>query len=144
MAQASPAQGTSTRLDFADPDLYLEHLPLEQFAHLRRTAPVWWNAEPDGEGFWVVTRHADVLEVSHKPQIFSSNAKTALLRAGAQATPEEIEFQKQMMLNLDPPQHTKLRAIVQKVFTPRAISQMTGRLQEFTDGIVDRALAKGE
>jgi cholest-4-en-3-one 26-monooxygenase len=144
MSPASPANRTRTQLDFSDPDLYADGLPLEQWALLRRTAPVWWNDVPDGEGFWVVSRHAEVLEVSHKPQIFSSNAKTALLRPGRGATPESIEFQKLMMLNMDPPQHTKLRSIVQRVFTPRAVSALTPRLQEFTDDIVARALAKGE
>ncbi len=56
--------------DFTDPDLYVERVPLEELAHLRRTAPVWWNAQPrggsgyDDEGYWVVTRHADVRTVS--------------------------------------------------------------------------------
>lgn len=54
--------------DFTDPDLYAERLPMEEFAELRRTAPVWWNPTPyrkagfDDEGYWVVTRHADVKE----------------------------------------------------------------------------------
>lgn len=144
MAQPSPPDRTKSPLNFADPDLYLDQVPLEQFALLRRTAPVWWNEEEDGEGFWVLTRHADVMEVSHKPQIFSSHEKTSLLRMGEGVGPDEIEFQKQMLVHLDPPYHTKLRGIVQKVFTPRSIRRIQGRLQEFTDAIVDRALEKRE
>ena len=56
--------------DFTDPAPYVQRVPAEEFAELRRTAPVWWNAQPrgiagfDDDGYWVVTRHADVMEVS--------------------------------------------------------------------------------
>jgi cholest-4-en-3-one 26-monooxygenase len=144
MVRPSPPDPTRATLNFADPELYLQGLPLEQFAALRRTTPVWWNHEEDDEGFWVLTRHADVMEVSHKPQVFSSHEKTCLLRHGPGAGPEEIEFQKQMLVHLDPPYHTKLRGIVQKVFTPRSVRDIQGKLREFTDQIIERALEKGE
>ena len=62
--------GIPEGFDFTDPDLYVSRMPTEEFAELRRTAPVWWNAQPrgasgfDDEGYWVVTKHADVLELS--------------------------------------------------------------------------------
>ncbi len=64
--------------DFTDPDIYADRLPVEEFAELRRTAPIWWNEQPpdvggfgDG-GFWVVSRHRDVREVSLHSDVFSS------------------------------------------------------------------------
>jgi cholest-4-en-3-one 26-monooxygenase len=145
MAAPSPDLTDAMKVNFADADLYAERVPLQEFAELRRTAGVWWN-EPDdtGPGFWVISRHADVQEVSHKPHIFSSQENTCLLRMGNNVTEDEIEFQKQMLVHLDPPRHTKLRGIVQKVFTPRAITRLEARLWELTQGIVDRALEKGE
>ena len=64
--------------DFTDPELYVRRIPAEEFAELRRTTPVWWNQQPrgasgfDDEGYWVVTRHSDVLEVSRDSEIYSS------------------------------------------------------------------------
>ena len=80
--------------DFTDPDLYVRRMPAEEFAELRRTAPVWWNAQPrgasgfDDEGYWVVTRHADVLEVSRASELYSSQEKTAIIRHSAAVTEE--------------------------------------------------------
>ena len=74
--------------DFTDPDLNLQRVPAAELAELRRTAPVWWNAQPrgasgfDDEGYWVVTKHADVLEASKGSSVFSSEAKTAIIRHG--------------------------------------------------------------
>jgi len=74
--------------DFTDPDLYVSRMPSAEFAELRRAAPVWWNAQPrgasgfDDEGFWAVTKHADVLEVSRASDIYSSQEKTALIAKG--------------------------------------------------------------
>ena len=70
--------------DFTDPDLNAIRVPAEELAELRRTAPVWWNAQPHGasgfddDGYWVVTRHADVLHVSRHSELYSSEANTAL------------------------------------------------------------------
>ena len=47
---------------------YLNGVPHEQFAILRREAPVWWQSEPDGPGYWAVVKHADVVAVSKNPK----------------------------------------------------------------------------
>src|SRR4051794_9653874 len=110
--------------DFTDPDLYAQRVPLEEFARLRRTAPVWWNPQRrgiagfDDEGYWVVSRHADVLTASRRSDLFSSWENTAVARFKEDMTREQIEMQRLVMLNIDPPQHTKVRAIVQRGFTP--------------------------
>ncbi len=112
--------------DITDPDLIEQRVPLEEFAELRRIAPVWWNAsEPgygfDDGGFWVVSRHADVKDVSTKPEIFSNWANGAVVRFTKGISREEIDMQRVMLLNQDPPDHTKLRRILSRGFTPRAI-----------------------
>ena len=101
--------------DFTDPDLYARRVPMEEFAELRRTAPVWWNPQPrgtggfDDEGYWAVTRHADVVEVSRDSDHYSSWENTAIIRHQDGATRDQIELQRFVLLNIDPPQHTKLR-----------------------------------
>jgi cholest-4-en-3-one 26-monooxygenase len=135
--------------DFTDPDLYAQRVPAGELAELRRTAPVWWNSQPHGasgfddDGYWVVTKHADVLEVSRSSHLYSSQEKTAIIRHAQQVTDESIEMQRLIMLNIDPPQHTKLRGIVSRGFTPRAIRNLRETLAARAERIVQTALAEG-
>lgn len=72
----------------------------------------------DDEGYWVVTRHADVKYVSTRPELFSSNTNTAVIRFNETISRDQIDVQKLIMLNMDPPEHTRVRQIVQRGFTP--------------------------
>ncbi|TCO46697.1 cytochrome P450 [Actinocrispum wychmicini] len=135
--------------DFTDPDVYAARIPHAEFAELRRTAPVWWNATPnrdcgfDDDGYWVVTRHADVKEVSRNAELFSTRENTAIIRFGPDITREKIEAQRLIMLNMDPPQHTKVRAIIQRGFTPRAINSLRDALADRAERIVKTAATEG-
>ena len=135
--------------DFTDPDLYARRVPNDEFAELRRSAPVWWNPQPrgasgfDDEGYWVVTRHADVVAASRNTDIYSSQEKTAIIRHQAPVDQEQIELQRLIMLNIDPPMHTKLRGIVSRGFTPRAIGNLREALTDRAARIVAEALATG-
>jgi len=135
--------------DFTDPDMYADRLPMDEFAELRRTAPVWWNRKPrgvggfDDEGYWVVTRHADVVAVSRDNDNYSTWENTAIIRHQDGATREQIELQRFVMLNIDPPQHTKLRGIVSRGFTPRAINNLRSALSARAERIVAEAIASG-
>jgi cholest-4-en-3-one 26-monooxygenase len=138
-------------IDLTDPELYAHRVPDEEFAELRRSAPVWWNAQPTGTdgftgdrgGFWALTKHADVMEVSKNDKLFSSSENTAIVRFDGTVTREEVEMQQVLMLNTDPPHHTDLRRIVSRGFTPRSISQMRDNLTERARKIVAAALAEG-
>jgi cholest-4-en-3-one 26-monooxygenase len=135
--------------DFTDPDLYTRRVPTEEFAELRRTAPIWWNAQRrgasgfDDDGYWVITRHADVVEVSKHSELYSSWENTALIRHREGGGREGIELQRLVLLNIDPPQHTKLRRIVSRGFTPRAIGNLREALTARAERIVATALAEG-
>jgi cholest-4-en-3-one 26-monooxygenase len=135
--------------DFTDPDLYVRRVPTGELAELRRTAPVWWNAQPrgasgfDDEGYWVVSKHADVLEVSRTSDIYSSQQNTAIIRHGQPVTDEALAMQQLILLNIDPPQHTKLRSIVSRGFTPRAIRNLREALTARAEAIVHNARADG-
>ncbi|WP_344856231.1 cytochrome P450 [Amycolatopsis ultiminotia] len=135
--------------DFTDPDLYASRLPLAEFAELRRTAPVWWNPQPHNtagfkdDGYWVVTRHEDVKEVSRDSDLYSSWEKTAIIRFDDQMTPESLDANRLVLLNMDAPQHTKLRRIVSKGFTPRSIAKLEDTLRERAERIVSEARKKG-
>ncbi|WP_179956725.1 cytochrome P450 [Amycolatopsis anabasis] len=135
--------------DFTDPDLLATRLPLEEFAELRRTAPVWWNPQPlnragfGDEGYWVVTRLEDVKAVSRDSQLFSSQEKTAIIRFDEDMTEDQLNAIRLILLNMDAPQHTKLRRIVSKGFTPRAIARLEEALRDRAAKIVHEARKKG-
>jgi cholest-4-en-3-one 26-monooxygenase len=132
--------------DFTDPDLYASRVPNAEHAELRRAAPIWWNTQPNSgfedDGFWAVSRHADVVEVSRNSDLFGSWENSAIIRHGAPVK-EGIDLQRLILLNIDPPQHTKLRSIVSRGFTPRAIGNLRARLTERADQIVRSALESG-
>ena len=135
--------------DFTDPDLIAERLPIAEYAELRRTAPVWWNAVQPGaggftdQGFWVVSRHQDVKAVSRDSETFSSAENTANIRFSEGLTREQIEAQRLIMLNMDPPDHTKVRRIVSRGFTPRSVAALEEPLRERARKIVQDASASG-
>jgi len=145
MAQPRVAPG----FDLTDPDLYAMRVPHEELAELRRAAPVWWNPQPTDigfpdDGFWAVTRHRDVVAVSRDSDTWSSQTNGAIIRYVSGTTREQIELQSAViMLNIDPPQHTKLRGIVSRGFTPRAINGLREVLAERARKIVTTALAEG-
>ncbi|MFE6946167.1 cytochrome P450 [Streptomyces chartreusis] len=121
--------------DFTDPDVLHHRVPLPEFAELRRAEPVRWipqSANVAGfqdEGYWAVTRHADVKYVSTHPELFSSTLNTAIIRFNEHIERDAIDAQRLILLNMDPPEHTRVRQIVQRVFTPRAIRALEERLR---------------
>src|SRR5688572_29914015 len=99
-----------------DLDLFQRGVPHETFAELRATAPVSFHHDPASPGFWSVHRHADVVAVNRDNQTLSSNLKATLFWEMEEA---DLEQQRLMMLNMDPPMHTRYRRLVNKGFTPR-------------------------
>jgi cytochrome P450 len=117
-----------------NPDTYLTGVPHEAFARLRAESAVVWMDEPAvppwpaGRGFWGVLRHAEIKEVMRNPRVYSSHlAATQIIDPPNAAA---LEFVRQMMLNQDPPQHSRLRRMLSRAFTPKAIA----RLEERIDG----------
>ncbi|WP_441964066.1 cytochrome P450 [Mycolicibacterium houstonense] len=135
--------------DFTDPDIYAERLPVEELAEMRKLAPIWWNEQPHGcggfddGGFWVVTKHKDVKEVSLRSDVFSSQEKTALPRYREGTVQQQIDQGKFVLLNMDAPHHTHLRKIISRAFTPRAVERLRDDLAERARTIVRTAAAEG-
>jgi cholest-4-en-3-one 26-monooxygenase len=131
--------------DINDPGLIGTRLPKEEFAELRRTAPVWWQAQPrhrdgfDDDGHWVVSKHRDVKEISRNDEAFSTWENTAIIRFKSDMQREQIELQRVILLNIDPPQHTKLRSIISRGFTPRAVNSLKESLEARAVAIAQQA-----
>lgn len=107
-----------------DPAAYRDGIPYDTFASLREHEPVSWHTEhalphcPEGPGFWAVMRHEDVQFVSRTPQLFSAAIAGTLLRDPA---PENLDFTRSMLLNMDPPRHGRYRRIISRTFTREAL-----------------------
>jgi len=133
------------QLDLVDVDLnnldqFVERVPHELFAELRRRSP-YWQDEPGGPGYWNFTRYNDVVLVNKDNQTFSSARRTALMFEMAEP---ELEQNRLMMLNMDPPIHTRYRLLVNKGFTPRMVGQLTDGIRSMTNQILDAAIERGQ
>ncbi|BBX13313.1 steroid C26-monooxygenase [Mycobacterium novum] len=135
--------------DPTDPEIWAERIPTAELAALRENEPIKWIEQPDGVGgfndggYWAVTRHADVKEISRLDDVFSSEINTAIPRFNDDIQREQIDQQRLIMLNQDAPRHTRLRRIVSRGFTPRHILPLHDELQERAQAIAKEALAKG-
>ncbi|MFI5507794.1 cytochrome P450 [Mycobacterium sp. NPDC051804] len=132
--------------DFTDPDIYASRLPMEELAEVRRAAPIWWNEQaPDAGGyrdggFWVVSKHRDVREVSLRSDVFSAAAKTVVPHFKPSVDVEgQIAASKLSLLMMDDPEHARLRKIVSRGFTPRAVDRLRAELNERAQRIAAEA-----
>jgi cholest-4-en-3-one 26-monooxygenase len=142
----SQIKGEGDDVDFADIDLtdsknFVEGVPHEWFRFLRKNAPVWWHEEIDGPGFWAVTSYDECNVVNRDYEHFSSARKATFIWE----LPDEALAQQQLvMLNMDPPLHTRYRRLVNKGFTPRMVAQLHDRIHAATDSIIDNVIERGE
>ena len=142
--------GTLDRpIDFVDPDMMQRGLPLAEFAELRRTAPVWWNAQPPGTGgftdggFWVISRHEHIKAISRDNDNWSTNENGVVVSFFDGMEPAVIDSTKALLINHDPPAHTRLRKLVSKLFTPRGVAELDEKLRGAAYSIVTKAREKG-
>jgi cytochrome P450 len=138
MAQAPGL--TLDAVDLTDPDAFLDGIPHDWFALLRDQAPVHWTPELAGRGFWSITRYADVVSASKDWRTYSSEIGGTSLQ---DLTPEQVEARKSM-LDMDPPAHTRLRAIVNKGFTPKIINTYEERIRDLSRRVLADAFARDE
>ena len=120
----------------------------KDLAWYRANAPVTFIEEPvvppespipQGSGTWILSRHAEVLEASRNPEIFSSAQGITIL----DSPPEFNEFF-QSMIAMDDPRHARLRRIVSAGFTPRMLKRLEDSVQQTASGIVDDVCERGE
>ena len=128
-------------VDLSDSRSYVAGVPHAWLAHLRRHDPVHWQDEPGGPGFWAITRYDDCVTVNRDYERFSSAAQgTMPFEIGE----DEIAQQGLMMLNMDPPLHTRYRRLVNKGFTPRMVRDLEESIHVAADAIIDEVIERGE
>ena len=118
-----------------DHDLFADHEPWELFDLLLRDAPVYRHPEPDGDGFWVVTRYDDVLAVVRDPKTFSSEVGGA---ATIENLPDDVLEARRNFLEFDPPKHGRYRRLISTSFTPGAVARYEEWLRRLIADLLDR------
>ncbi len=130
------------KIDLLSPESFAAGQPHDQFGWLRQNAPVFRHEEPNGRGFWAVTRHADVWAVDRDWQNYSSEPtimiNDPLAESGSSFGPYK------MMLMMDPPEHTAFRKLIRSEFTEPSARLRQARIQELARQIVDAVIGQGE
>jgi cytochrome P450 len=120
-------------VDIASHDTYVDGVPHATFAKLRQEDPVAWTEESNGgRGFWSLTTYDDVLFASRRSDLFSSAQGIRL----EDMTPEETEARRTLM-EMDPPEHTRLRRLVSRPFTPRSVNAYEDAVRVLAREVID-------
>jgi cytochrome P450 len=133
--------------DVFDPQVFARGVPHDELRRLRDQAPVSWQDEhevqdwPGGPGYWAVTRHADVKHVLRTPEVFSSSLGATQIR---DPEPDDLAFIRRMMLNMDAPEHNRLRKLAGAVFTRRRLERSAEQIRERARGLIGAVAASGE
>jgi cytochrome P450 len=132
-------------LDVSDLELWAEGPPHEVFEMLRREDPLHWSELGEFEherGFWSVVRFDDVAAVGRDHETFSSKRSIILIDKlfADPDVPDPIDIAQHMMITQDPPRHDRMKALVQRAFTPKRAIEHTDRMREIINLVFDRAL----
>ncbi len=130
-------------IEIYDPDVYVGGVPHDDFERLRREEPVSYQPENgiiyggiNGKGFWAITKYDDIVACARNPHVFSS-------WVGGTNVPDhqemDLDYIRMLMINMDPPQHTKFRALVRRGFTPRQVAAMKQGCADWVDKTFDAA-----
>ena len=137
MSQSTPEV---TPVDLSDSRSFVNEVPHAWLAYLRHHDPVHWQEELGGPGYWAVTKYHDCVTVNREFDRFSSSAKGTM---PFELSEDEVAQQGLMMLNMDPPLHTRYRRLVNKGFTPRIVRDLEASVHRSADAIIDQVSAAG-
>lgn len=118
--------------DLTSHDTFVAGVPYATFDRLRREDPVSWWEEPDGSGFWALTRYRDVIAASRQPELFSSARGIRL----EDMDDEELEARRTLM-EMDPPEHTRYRRLVSRAFTRKSVLAYEDAIRALARAILD-------
>jgi cholest-4-en-3-one 26-monooxygenase len=135
-------------IDLNDPERFVRLEHHEMFTRLRAEDPVYWQEDDlKGGGYWNVTKHADLIEVNRDTATFSSEIGSTQIMSGQYPIGEDpdmpFDTRGVLMLDMDPPKHTRYRLLVNKGFTPRMIGLIEQALQHRATEIVDNVIETG-
>ena len=133
--------------DLGNLDLWRDGPPHELFTRMRAMDGLHWSpldAFPEESGFWSVVRFEDIATVGRDHATFSSKRSIVVVDklSWDEDTPDPMDLVESMLITQDPPRHDRLKALVQRAFTPKRATEHTGRMREIINTVYDRALAE--
>ena len=129
------------QIDIYNPDNYVAGPPHEVFEYLRRVQPVFRQPMPDGTFYWAVLKHADLVEVSRQPKLFSAEVGAVVLE---DLPPERLEQTRNMLLMMDPPKHAALRKETAPSFKARVMAQLENRIRTICRSMLAKGAEMGD
>ncbi|MFV0298605.1 MAG: cytochrome P450 [Hyphomicrobiaceae bacterium] len=132
-------------IDLSDGGSFAKGFPHEHFLWARNEAPIYWHPPtertPGGEGFWVVSRHEDIMKIMCAPDVFSSDIVPP--RTGGGTGIHDDPQAGKTMIFMDDPRHKRFRSLVNKGFSARAILALETELRRRTSALID-AMPEGQ
>ncbi|WP_261300723.1 cytochrome P450 family protein [Paenibacillus andongensis] len=133
---------SNANLDLSSPEF--KKNAHEIYNQLRQNDPLHEIAMPDGQRAWLSTRYDDAVQILKDDERFTKNLQSLSPEEYAAIMPKkEMDLISKQMLSSDPPDHTRLRSIVSKAFSPQMIENMQEEIQRITDDLIDRVQEKG-
>jgi cytochrome P450 len=134
------ATATKVPIDLWSSSSFAAGHPVEQYHWLQRNAPVYWHEEPGGRGFWAVTSAALVKEASVRSQVFANRDGMMMY----DMPEEQLAVVRNMMMFMDPPEHTRHRKLVNSEFVPRGAKRWAPTIDALAEEIVNQVCEAGE
>lgn len=133
------------QFDLMNPMTHNGGLPFEAFAALRQQHPVSWQegVAETGGNYWAITKREDLDYVSKNPDKFSSSLNLSHPQPGGN-DPESLDIMRQLIINMDPPEHIKYRKVVSNAFTSRAVDALEPLMRKFAKSIIDKVARRGK
>jgi hypothetical protein len=129
--------------ELIEPSWYGEHGPPHDiWSQLRRESPVHACEPPGYRPFWAITRHADICEISKRPESFSSAPGIFMPRKSDVLDPDGLGKMR-VIIEMDPPEHRAIRKVTSPWFTPRALGRVDAAVDKSARALVDRMAADG-
>ena len=131
------------QIDLVTPELYATRgYPWEEWALLRREAPVYWYDRPGVAPFWAITRYDDIQHISRDPETFISSQRLVIRSAGSgDGGANDPSLTVPNLINMDPPEHGKYRNATSRRFSPRGMRLLEDRIDEIAEDVVDDVAA---
>jgi cholest-4-en-3-one 26-monooxygenase len=141
----SAQQLTRDTIDIIDPGHYQRNgYPHDEWALLRREAPVYWFGRTRGVPFWAITKHADIVALSKQPRILHNEPRLALFPDEEEASGGVGDEEGRHLLTMDPPMHGQYRRLISSQFTPRAVRAKADDIDRIAREILDEISPDGE
>jgi len=129
--------------DLMNPSTYENFIPFDLFRSLRTKCPVSLQLDSQrNKNFWAVTKRSDIDFISKNPKLFSSRENLAHPQPISE-NPDTMEITRQLVINMDPPEHLRFRRVIKDAFTGKAVDRIDNLMREFAKQIVDKVASKG-